>query len=78
MLVVGYFHKKNIIFRDLKPDNVLVDQDGHIRLTDIGIAFTLTGDNKCTRVIGAEGYKAPEMLHQAKDKSGIVHHLLCG
>lgn len=68
-LAVGFLHKYRIIFRDLKPDNVLVAEDGHIRVTDIGVAFRLSKDGKgpngkCTRVIGADGHKAPEMMKQ--------------
>lgn len=36
-----YLHRKNIIFRDLKPENLLVGNDGYLRLTDFGFAKIL-------------------------------------
>ena len=41
-LTFEYLHAKNIIFRDLKPENLLINKDGYLRLADFGFAKILT------------------------------------
>lgn len=83
--VLGYLHSQEpepIIFRDVKPSNIMVDEHGQIRLVDFGIAKIFQEGQKGT-MIGTEGYSAPEQYRgeasPASDVYGIgatLHHLL--
>src|SRR5262245_6138353 len=60
--VLNYLHTHQpepIIFRDMKPSNVMIDQQGSVRLIDFGIAKTFQLNQKGT-MIGTEGYSPPE------------------
>ena len=57
-------HNNHIIYRDLKPENVVIDKEGHVNLIDFGFAKKLSSQTKyrTTTNCGTLGYTAPEVL----------------
>ncbi|KAF8852077.1 kinase-like protein [Acephala macrosclerotiorum] len=56
-----YIHKQGIIHRDIKPDNVLLDSEGHIHLADFNVASDFTPGKPLTSKSGTLAYLAPEV-----------------
>lgn len=55
-----YLHSKNVIYRDLKPENLLIDRIGYLKLTDFGFAKIIEG--RTYTLCGTPEYLAPEIL----------------
>ncbi|CAI5730668.1 unnamed protein product [Hyaloperonospora brassicae] len=65
VLALEHLHVKGIIHRDLKPENVLLGADGHIRLTDFGLAKEMTDEDGSTSTMcGTNEYMPPEMIRR--------------
>ena len=59
---IGYLHQKSIIYRDIKPENILMGEDGYLFLADFGLAKELTGQDMATSFCGTPEYLAPEIV----------------
>ena len=82
--VLGYLHKKGLVYRDMKPSNVMIERDGGVKLIDFGIAKLFKPTERGTQ-IGTPGYAPPEQYQgiatPASDIYALgatLHHLLTG
>lgn len=86
---LSYLHRQQppVIFRDVKPDNIMVDREGVVKLIDFGIARHFkTGKAKDTVAFGTPGYAPPEQWgkQQSDARSDVyalaatLHHMLTG
>nr|CAD7267016.1 unnamed protein product [Timema shepardi] len=61
ILGLEHMHRRYIVYRDLKPANILLDEHGHVRISDLGLACDFS-KKKPHASVGTHGYMAPEVL----------------
>lgn len=61
-IAINELHKNNIIYRDVKPENIMIGNDGHIKLIDFGLSTYCEPNETMKKVCGTSEYIAPEVL----------------
>jgi len=62
-LGLGHCHSLGILLRDLKTRNVLLDSDGHCKISDLGLSLILSPGERVKGRAGTEGYWSPEVIN---------------
>eukprot|EP00750_Incisomonas_marina_P020236 INCI3850.1.p1 GENE.INCI3850.1~~INCI3850.1.p1 ORF type:complete len:396 (-),score=70.50 INCI3850.1:202-1389(-) len=65
-LGIGHLHEHNIVYRDLKPENLLLDSDGHIKICDFGLSKLEVVDDSVKSICGTPEYLAPEVIRRQR------------
>ena len=70
LLALKYCYESDILHRDLKPDNILIDEHGSIQLIDFGLSRALTKGELATTQCGSPQYMAPEHFNVIQGRKG--------
>jgi protein kinase X len=70
ILALEYLHSKQLVYRDLKPENVLIGSDGFLKLADFGFIKRLKPGERTYTFCGTPEYLAPEIImHKGHGKA---------
>lgn len=66
LLGLDHLHSNGIVYRDCKPENILLDENGHVRISDLGLALEIPEGEVVRGRVGTVGYMAPEIIDNEK------------
>ena len=66
LLGLDHLHSNGIVYRDCKPENILLDDNGHVRISDLGLALEIPEGEVVRGRVGTVGYMAPEIIDNEK------------
>lgn len=78
ILALQYLHKSGVVYRDVKPENILIDSEGHIKLTDFGLSkYGLDENGGYTESFcGTSEYLAPEIIKEKQYTYSVDYYSL--
>ena len=62
VLAFEYLHYLDLIYRDLKPENCIINMEGHLKLIDMGTCKIMKNKDRTNTLIGTPHYMAPEVI----------------
>lgn len=72
VLALSHLHLNvGVVYRDLKPENCLLDGNGQLLLTDFGLSKVSSSESRCCSLLGTPGYMAPEILADNGNEYGV-------
>lgn len=86
VLGLQHLHSLRLVYRDMKPENILMDERGHIRISDLGLATEIPIGKMARGQAGTKGYIPPEMYEGKKysfpvdwwSLGCVIFEMLCG
>jgi serine/threonine protein kinase len=76
ILGLNFLHSNNVVYRDLKPENVLIDVDGHVKLADFGLSKIFKTDERSFSFCGSPEYMCPEILKREGHNHMVDYYTL--
>lgn len=64
VLAIGSLHKRRVIYRDLKPENVMLDTEGYVKVVDFGLSKMVAEGDSTKSICGTPEYFAPEVVER--------------